>query len=120
MAANAIARSAQITEGPRAASQKAIAEAIAGAVLSARTARKAAKKAARRAATEAAAARILQERQLLAAQFGEAAVGKSLREASNDDLARLAAAALASTSQQGAAARPVAAAVQPRALSLET
>lgn len=114
------ARTRQITEGPSAPSQKAIAEAVAQAVASATAARKAAKKARRCATTEAAAARVIQERQRLAAQFSEAAVGKSLRESSGDDLAAIAAAALSGTGQPGPAARPVAeVTVDARALSLE-
>jgi len=113
-------RAGQITEGPPAARQKAIAEAVAQAVLSATAARKAAKKAARRAAAEAAATRMLQERAQLAARFSETAIGASLREASSDDLAVIASAALSGTGQPGQAPRPVAeVTVDPRTLSLE-
>lgn len=113
-------RAGQITEGPPAASSKAIAEAIAAAVLTATAARKEAKKAARRATAEAAAARILQERQQLAAQFSEAEIGTSLRETSNADLAVITTTALSGTGQPSAAPRPVmVVTVRPERLSLE-
>lgn len=100
--------------------QKAAAEAIAQAVRTATAARKSAKKTARRAAAEAAAARVLQERQQLAAQFTETAIGNSLREASGDDLAAITATALSGTGQPAHAGRPVAEmTVDPGALSLE-
>jgi len=110
----------RVTSRRPAASQKAIAEAVARAVTSASAARKAAKKATRRATAEAAAARVLRERQQLAAQFTETAVGRSLRESSNDDLAAIAATALSGTGQPRPAGRPVAEmTVDPRTLSLE-
>ena len=120
----ATARAAQMTgrvTRPRpASSQQAIAEAVAQAVASATAARKTAKKAAKRATAEAAAARVIQERQRLAAQFTETAVGEQLREASGGDLAAIAATALSGTGQPGPATRPVAeVTVDPRTLDLE-
>jgi len=103
-----------------AAGQKAIAEAVAQAVATASAGRKAAKKAAKRATAEAAVARVLQERQRLAAQFSETAIGQSLREASGGDLAAIAATALSGTGQPRPAGRPVTeVTVNPRTLDLE-
>jgi hypothetical protein len=101
-----------------------LAEAVAVALVrqkSARKARKAAtEKTRERAATEAAAARMLQERRQLAAQFSEAAIGKSLQEASNADLAAITTTALSGAGQPGPPGRVVAdIAVDPRSLSLE-
>jgi hypothetical protein len=101
-----------------------LAEAVAVAVVrqkSARKARKAAaEKARERATAEAAAARMLQERRQLAAQFSEAAIGKSLQEASNADLAVITTTALSGTGQPSAAPRPVMVmTVRPETLSLE-
>lgn len=101
-------RTRQITEGPSAPSLKAIAEAAAAAVLTATAERKAARRAADRAAVEAAVAEALRERQHLAAQFSEAALGQSLREASSDDLAVITATALAGRGQPRPAPGPAA------------
>jgi len=84
-----------------------LAEAVAVALARQKAARKARKATAARAATEAAAARILRERKQLAAQFSEAAIGKSLRESTADDLAAIAATALSGTGQPASAGRPV-------------
>jgi len=63
---------------------------------------------------------VIQERQRLAAQFTETAIGQSLRESSSDDLAAITATALSGTGQPGPAARPVAEmTVNPGTLSLE-
>lgn len=115
-------RAGQITEGPPAASLKAIAEAAAAAVLTATAARKAARRAADRAVVEAAVAGALRERQQLAAQFSETAIGTALREASSDDLAAITATALAGAGRSGPAARlvtPDEVTADPRTLSLE-
>lgn len=118
--ARAARMTGRVTSSRPAASQRAIAEAVANAVASATAARKAAKKAAKRATAEAAAERVIQERQRLAAQFTETAVGRSLRESSREDLAAIAATALSGTGQPAPAARPAAeVTVDPRALSLE-
>lgn len=109
---------------PRTASRKALDEAVTTAVLTATAARKAAKKATRRATrratAEAAAARVLHERQQMAAQFSEDAIRKSLRESTAGDLAAIATIGLSSTGQPAPAARTHAEiAVDPRTLSLE-
>ena len=102
---------------------KVIAEAVAVALAAQKTVRKARKsagKAAARAATEAATARMLQERQQLAAQFSETALGASLREASNADLAVITTTALSGTGQPDPPGRSVVVmTVRPEALSLE-
>lgn len=113
-------RAGQITEGPPAGRSEAITEAVAAAVLTAAATRKAAKKAARRATAEAAAARVLQERRQLAAQFTEDAAGKSLRESTADDLAAIAATGMSGRGQSSPAGRPVAElTVNPQALDLQ-
>lgn len=118
--ARAARMTGRVTSSRSATSQKAIAEAAAQAVASATAARRAAKKAAKRATAEAAAKRVIQERQRLAAQFTETAIGEQLREASGGDLAAIASAALSGTGQPGPAARPVAeVATPPSAMDLE-
>jgi len=103
-------------------SQQDLAEAVAAAVDRHETARKAAKKAAKRAAQEAAdralATRVVTEQLALAQKFSGASVGAMLSEASREDLAFAAAAALGG-SRPGPARPVVEMAVDPQALSLE-
>ena len=124
----ATARAAQATRRParppRPGGQQALTEAVAAAVRTATAARKTAKKATRRATrratAEATAARVLQERQQMAAQFSEDAIRKSLRESTAGDLAAIATIGLSGTGQPAPAARAHAEiAVDPRSLSLE-
>jgi hypothetical protein len=78
------------------APSRALAEVVGAAVSQATAARKGARKVARRAARETSARRLVLEEAQLAARFSEAALGKGLREASNEDLADIGLAALAS------------------------
>lgn len=117
-------RAGQITEGPPLARSKAITEAVAVALAQQKAARKAheaaERKARDRAVVEAAVTGALRDRLLQAAQFSEDAIGKSLREASSDDLAAITATALAGPGQPRPAPGPaVEVTADPRVMSLE-
>jgi hypothetical protein len=87
------------------APSRALAEVAVAAVSQATAARKRARKVAKRAARETSARRLVLEEAQLAARFSEAALTTGLREASNEDLADIGLAALAS--QPAPPARPV-------------